>query len=57
MASKIIFYNRDNDLKKVMYLGDYTKRELKIYAMLKGFEEIFIEKREYTMFGSGLKTT
>jgi len=57
MTSKITFYNDHNDLKKVMYLGDYTNRELKVYAMLKGFEHIFIEKREYVIFDSGLKTT
>jgi len=38
-----------------MYIDDYTERELKIYAMLKGFEKIFIEKREYSALNSGLK--
>ena len=55
MKSKITFYNLSNNLKKVMYIDDYTERELKIYAMLKGFEKIFIEKREYSALNSGLK--
>ena len=54
MTSKITFYNSNNDLKKVMYLGDYTERELKVYAMLKGFERITIEERRYCFFSSGL---
>lgn len=57
MKSKITFYNSNNNLKKVMYLHDYTKRELKVYAVLKGFERIFIEKREYAIFDSYLKIT
>ena len=56
MKSKITFYNLSNNLKKVMCVDDYTERELKIYAMLKGFEKIFIEKREYSTLNSGLKT-
>jgi len=57
MKSKITFYNSNNNLKKVMYLHDYTKRELKVYAALKGFERISIEKREYVIFDSYLKNT
>jgi len=54
MTSKIIFYNSDNDLEKIMYLEDYTERELKVYAMLKGFEQISIEERKYCLISSEL---